>query len=438
MTKGVIWKQLLCLLVPLVAADLVQQVYSITDSAIVGRFIGTEAVAAIGTGQHLVRIISGVFTGLSVGTSVVVAQAYGAKNSEESKKTVHTSITASIIIGILVACVGVLTCRQILVLTGTPHELISQSTLYYRIYFVGMAPVMVNSCALGVLRAVGNTKSPFYYLIMSSALNCVLDVIFVVYLDGGVGGASAATVLSEVFVTVTVVVKLCKVNDMYRLRLSGLGIDSNQLHSILKVGIPSGVQSMVIGIAATTVQYNINSFGINTVAGWSLSNKILDIIIIPIVSFRSAMTVFTGQNFGAKKMERVVKGVKECNKLCCVYAVCAIGITVLLVPMLMRIFTSDSAIIHQGTIILRFMAPAYALRALLPSFEGALRGVGKSTAVMVIAVSNRAVLRIIWLFIAGLFVHSIWLVYLSYSLTWGLNVVCIIIYYKKKGFRNEV
>ena len=301
MTEGSIIKSIMLFSIPLLIGNLFQQLYNTADSVIAGNFIGKEALAAVGSSNSLINLIIGLFIGISTGAGVIIAQYYGAKDEEKMQWAVHTSMMLSIIGGILLTFIGVFLSPQILKAMGTPPEVMEQSVIYLRIYFMGSLFNITYNMGAGILRGVGDSKRPLYYLCITSAVNILLDILFVVVLRMGVKGTAIATVISQIISAVLVVWTLCRDDDIYRMYFRKLRIDVRMMKRILAMGIPSGLQSAIISFSNVIVQSNINSFGANAMAGTSSYMKIDGFVILPIMSFGMAAMTFTGQNIGAGK-----------------------------------------------------------------------------------------------------------------------------------------
>lgn len=307
MTEGKIIKGILLFSIPLLIGNLFQQLYNTVDSIIAGNFIGKEALAAVGSSNSLINLIVGLFMGIATGAGVVISQYYGARAEKGMQEAVHTSITISIIGGIVLTGVGVVLSPQILVAMGTPQEVMDKSITYLRIFFCGSVFNILYNMGAGILRGVGDSKRPLYYLCVSSVVNIILDIIFVVVFHMGVAGTAWATVISQVVSAFMVVRALMRDDDIYRLHLKKLGISRIMLKRVLMMGIPSGIQNAIISFSNVVVQANINSFGADAMAGCSSYMKIDGFVILPIMSFGMAAMTFTGQNVGAGKRERVKK-----------------------------------------------------------------------------------------------------------------------------------
>lgn len=434
MTEGVVWRQLLSFSVPFLIGNIFQQCYSIIDAIVVGRAIGSDAIAAIGASSPIIPLLQGIFMGITAGASILVSQSYGAQNTIKIRRSIHTSITISIISGIILSIIGVIVCKPFLMWLNTPDIIMNQATLYLRIYFIGTIPLMVNSTAIGILRAVGNSKTPLYYLVASCFINSIMDIILVVVFGMGIGGAAAATIISEV---VAVVLTLRKINSQ-QCRIWRLRIYLEEMKFILRVGMPQGVQTALISISYIAGQYTLNNLGVSTVAGWNIADRVVDLLVMPIASFSAAVMVFAGQNVGSKTLSRVDDGLRSCLKMSCGYTAIAILIAWILSPVIMRLFTSDASVLNIAVYSIRALLLGYTLQAVVQSYEGVIRGTGHSAPVAGYAVICRSLFRVIFILVASMYMHSVWAIVLAYFASWLLNIVLLIRYYRSERWHKGI
>ncbi len=315
-TEGVIWKQLLLFFFPILFGTFFQQLYNAADAMIVGRFVGKEALSAVGgsTGM-LTQMVVGFFVGLSSGASVIISQYYGAKRPEMVGYAVHTAMAFSIVSGIVMMVAGIWLAPFMLEAMGTPEDVMELSVLYLRVYFAGIIANLIYNTGAAILRAVGDSKRPLNILMVSCLINIAVDVVLVVFLKMGVLGAALATIMSQLLSAVLVVICLMKTRDMYRLDWRLVRLDGRMLKRIIRIGFPAGLQSVMYGLSNVIIQAGINSLGTNTVAAWAAYSKIDAVFWMMVSSFGIAITTFVGQNYGAGKMERVRKGVGSCMKM---------------------------------------------------------------------------------------------------------------------------
>ena len=353
MTEGVIWKQLVIFSIPLLIGNLFQQLYNTVDSIVVGQFIGSEALAAVGSSTPLINLIIGMFMGIAVGSGVIISQYYGAKSEDKMGWAVHTSIALSIIGGILLSVVGIVFSPSILRLMKTPPEVLDTSVLYFRIYFLGSLFNLLYNMGAGILQAVGDSRRPLIFLCISSVTNIVLDLLFVAGFHMGVDGVAWATIISQFVSAVLVMSALMRTKDIYRLELRKIKIDKRMMKRILRLGIPSGIQQSIISLSNVVVQANVNIFGSTVMAGFGAYNKVDGFVVLPMQSFCMAATTFTGQNIGAGKPERIREGIKQ-GMIICVSVSALISLLLFFESeRVLSIFSSDPGVIHNGMITMR-------------------------------------------------------------------------------------
>ena len=363
MTEGVIWKQLVIFSIPLLIGNLFQQLYNTVDSIVVGQFIGSEALAAVGSSTPLINLIIGMFMGIAVGSGVIISQYYGAKSEDKMGWAVHTSIALSIIGGILLSVVGIVFSPSILRLMKTPPEVLDTSVLYFRIYFLGSLFNLLYNMGAGILQAVGDSRRPLIFLCISSVTNIVLDLLFVAGFHMGVDGVAWATIISQFVSAVLVMSALMRTKDIYRLELRKIKIDKRMMKRIFRLGIPSGIQQSIISLSNVVVQANVNIFGSTVMAGFGAYNKVDGFVVLPMQSFCMAATTFTGQNIGAGKPERIREGIKQ-GMIICVSVSALISLLLFFESeRVLSIFSSDPGVIHNGMITMRILVGFYAVLA---------------------------------------------------------------------------
>ncbi len=438
MIDGVIWKQLLLFSFPLLLGNLFQQLYNTVDSIVVGNFIGGTALAAVGAGSAVINLLIGLFMGITTGAGVVISQFFGAQDEEKLAQAVHTATAFTLLFGLVMTIVGVLLCDPILSWTKTPANVFPQASLYLKIFFCGMLFLMVYNLGAAVLRAVGDSKTPLYYLAIACVANIALDILFVAVMGMDVEGVAIATLIAQALAAFLVIRKLVRCKEIYRLELKRISIHPGRLKRILIIGIPAGIQQMIIGLSNLIVQSFINSFGSDAMAGWSAYGKLDGIMILPVMSFGLAMTTFTGQNVGAKRPDRVRHGVRTCMIMSCTFTILVTTSMVIFCPLIMQIFSQESAVVDYGIQMLRHMVPLYFLLAVIQVLGGTIGGAGHSMATMIIMVGNFCVLRVVWLFAMSQTIESLWLVYLSYIISWITCASCMILYYHKGSWRREL
>lgn len=430
MTEGVIWKQLVIFSIPLLIGNLFQQLYNTVDSIVVGQFIGSEALAAVGSSTPLINLIIGMFMGIAVGSGVIISQYYGAKSEDKMGWAVHTSIALSIIGGILLSVVGIVFSPSILRLMKTPPEVLDTSVLYFRIYFLGSLFNLLYNMGAGILQAVGDSRRPLIFLCISSVTNIVLDLLFVAGFHMGVDGVAWATIISQFVSAVLVMSALMRTKDIYRLELRKIKIDKRMMKRIFRLGIPSGIQQSIISLSNVVVQANVNIFGSTVMAGFGAYNKVDGFVVLPMQSFCMAATTFTGQNIGAGKPERIREGIKQ-GMIICVSVSALISLLLFFESeRVLSIFSSDPGVIHNGMITMRILVGFYAVLAVHQILMGVMRGAGKSMETMLISVGNMCVLRMIYIKLIIPVFPSYESVLWCYPITWITTILMDIIYMK--------
>jgi len=439
-TEGVIWKQLLFFFFPILLGTLFQQLYNTADTVVVGRFVGTKALAAVGgsTGQ-IVNLVVNFFVGLASGATVIIARYYGARDRIKLNNALHTAIALSIVGGVVTAVAGILLTPFLLQMMNTPADVIEGSTTYLRIYFAGIIFVFVYNIGSGILRAVGDSKRPLYFLIVCCFLNIFLDILFVVYLKLGVKGAAFATVISQAVSALLVILSLTKSVDIYRLRPNKIRFYKSLLIAIVTIGLPAGLQSVMYGISNIIIQTSLNSLGTETVAAHTAFAKIDAIYWMISGAFSVSIITFIGQNYGARKFDRMKKSIKVCLFMDLIASLLLTTVMMVAGPYLLRLFTSDQEVIEIGMQIIHIIAPSYALFIFIEILSSSLRGMGNVVIPMLMTCGGVCVLRILWIFLFVRTHLSVTTILMSYPISWGFTAVLFIIYfmfYQKKFFRR--
>lgn len=437
MTSGNIYEKIALFALPLLLGNFFQLMYNTIDSIIVGNYVGKTALAAVGASTPIINLMIGFFQGLATGAGVIISRYYGARKKDEVSRSVHSFILFSILFGILLGIVGCVLSPHILRWIGTQADYYSDAESYLFVYFTGVAFLTVYNAGTGVLQAVGDSKNPLYFLIATSILNIFLDIWFVRYMNMGVTGAALATIISEAVSMVLVIRLLFKTEDEYRLTLKEMRIDFSILKNIVEIGVPAGVQSMIVSVSNIVVMAYINSFGAAGVAGFSCSNKIDNFMGLPVNSLMLAITTFCGQNLGAGNFERVKKGVNA-SLIMSISIVVGLGILVMIFSdSLMRIFTQEADVIEDGTLILRTMCPFYIFLCFHQVYSGALRASGRSSVPMITSIVSFVVIRQIFLAIFTKTISDITIIGWGYSITWGIAAVLTGIYYFASGWLKK-
>lgn len=432
-TEGVIWKQLLLFFFPIVLGTFFQQLYNTADAIVVGRFVGKEALAAVGgsTGQ-IINLVVGFFVGLSSGATVVIAQFFGAKDEQNLSRSLHSAIAFSIVGGIVMSILGILLSPAILRLMNTPENVMADSTLYLRVYFGGILFVFLYNIGSGILRAVGDSKRPLYFLIICCFLNIFLDLLLVVVFHMGVAGVALGTLISQAVSAVLILVTLCRSREMYHLTLRKIRFYRAPLYSLLRIGIPAGFQSVMYNLANVTIQSALNAFGTDAMAAWTAFGKIDSLFWMISGAFGTSVTTFVGQNYGAGKYDRIWKSVKVSLGMFFGTAVAISLIMVTLGQYMFYLFTTDDTVIEIGMQILRLIVPAYATFVFIEIYSGALRAMGDVFIPMLMTCGGVCILRILWILVVVPMNSSIQTIMFSYPISWVLTSVLFFIYFHRK------
>lgn len=428
MTEGVIWKQLIFFSIPLLIGNIFQQLYNTVDSIVVGNYIGSEALAAVGSSNSLINLIIGMFMGIATGAGVIISQYYGARSKEKLHWAVHTCMALSMIGGVFLIFLGVILSPIILRLMGTPAEVMSNSTVYLRIFFCGSLFNLVYNMGAGVLRAVGDSKRPLYYLCVSSVVNIVLDLTFVVVFHMGIAGVGYATIIAQAVSAWLTLRALVKTEDIYKVVLKSIKIDVRMLKRILKIGIPSGIQQSIISLSNVIVQANVNSFGAAAMAGFGAYSKIDGFVMLPLQSFCMAATTFTGQNIGARKTDRVKKGIFQGIVISLIYTVILSVALYFNVDTILGIFSKDASVINYGHVTMYILLPFYSTLAFHQILMGSFRGAGKTMVSMLIGVGNMCILRMIYINWFVPYFPSYEAVMWCYPITWVTTMLMDMLY----------
>ena len=429
MTSGNIYKKIALFAIPLLLGNFFQLMYNTIDSIVVGNYVGKEALAAVGASTPIINLLIAFFQGLATGAGVVVSRYYGARKQEDESKAIHSFLLFSILFGIALSIVGYFISPIILRMMNTPSDYYTDADGYLAIYFLGATFLIVYNAGTGILQAVGDSKNPLYFLIATSILNIFLDLLFVKGFGMGVDGAAWATIISECISMLLVINLLMRTKNEYKVTLKNLKIDFSVLKQIVVIGVPAGLQGMIVSVSNVIVMAYINQFGSSGVAGFSCSNKIDNFMGLPVNSLMLAITTFVGQNLGARQYERVKQGVRAALVMS-ISIVVTLGIFVFLFSdSLMRIFTSDMDVIEDGTIILRIMCPCYIFLCFHQVYSGALRASGRSSVPMITSIIAFVLMRQIFLAVAIPLYHHISIIGIGYSFTWAMAALMTGIYY---------
>ena len=431
-TDGVIWKQLLLFFFPILLGTFFQQLYNTADAIIVGQFVGKEALAAVGgaTGV-LINLLVGFFVGVSSGASVIIAQHYGAGKREDVSRAVHTAVALALLSGALLTVVGLVLSENILIWMSTPQEVMHYALPYLRIYFLGMIPQMIYNIGAGILRAVGDSRSPMVFLVAATMTNIVLDIVCVMGMHLGVAGAAIATVASQVMSAVLVALTLMRTRRDYRLDWRRISLHRRTLERIVHIGLPAGLQSVMYSLSNLIIQASVNGFGTDVMAAWTAYSKVDGLYWMMVSSFGVAITTFVGQNFGAHRYERLKKSVRICMGMCAGVTVVLSAVLVLFGRPLLSLFTTDAAVLDTGYGIICLIAPTYITYISIEILSGAMRGAGDSLVPTIMTLTGVCLLRVFWVMGVVPRAHELNVLLVSYPVTWVITSAMFIVYYMR-------
>ncbi|MCI9487834.1 MAG: MATE family efflux transporter [Lachnospiraceae bacterium] len=436
MCSGPLFGKILRFAVPLILSGVLQLLFNAADIIVVGRFTGSDALAAVGSTSSLINLLVNLFIGVSVGANVMAARYYGSGSEEEMFQTVHTAILTALVGGCFMVFAGILAARPVLELMGTPEDVLPQAVLYMRLYFIGMPAFMAYNFGAAILRAIGDTKRPLYFLSAAGVVNVLFNLLFVVVFHMGVEGVAIATVISQVISAILVLRCLCKSEGSYRLEFRRLHIHKDKLAAMLKIGLPAGFQGMMFNISNVLIQSSVNSFGSLVMAGNTAASNIEGFVYIALNAIYQTALSFTSQNVGARQYRRVDQVLG-----CCLLIVAVLGTVLgvgayLMGGVLLRIYSSDPQVIAYGITRLSLISAPYALCGLMDVLAGSLRGMGCSITPMITSLTGACLFRVIWIFTVFRWEHSRFMLYVSYPISWTLvllmNVTCYLVIRKRR------
>lgn len=435
MCNGPLTGKLLKFAVPLMFSGILQLLFNAADIVVVGRFAGHEALAAVGSTGSLINLLVNVFIGLSIGTNVLVANYMGARHEKAVSETVHTSVLLSLLCGTFLIFFGIVLAKPLLTLMGTPDNVLRQAALYMRIYFVGMPAAMLYNFGAAILRATGDTQRPLYFLFAAGVINVVLNLIFVIFFQMGVAGVAAATVISQCVSALLVLRCLMQETGCFKLYLNKLHIHKDKLIQMVRIGLPAGMQGAVFSISNVLIQSSINSFGSIAMAGSTASGNLEGFVYTSMNAFYQASLSFTSQNLGAGKKERINKILITCELLVFTVGLVMGNAAYFLGDRLLHIYSSDPEVIRYGLMRMQVICTVYFLCGMMDVLVGSLRGMNYSVLPMIVSVAGACGLRILWIFTVFQWHRSLFVLYLSYPVTWlitaAAHLVCFIIVRKK-------
>lgn len=429
-TEGVIWKQLLIFFFPILLGTFFQQLYNTADAMIVGKYVGKEALAAVGgTTGVLINLLVGFFVGLSSGATVLISQHFGARRDQAVSDTVHTAAAMALLGGLIITVLGLIFSPDLLRLMGTPEDVMDYSVTYIRIYFAGISFSLIYNIGTGILRAIGDSRRPLYFLVASCMTNIVLDVVLVLGFDMGVAGAALATVFSQMVSAVLVTLTLMRSQRSYQLRPGKIRLHMNLLSGILRIGFPAGIQSVMYSLSNIIIQTSVNGFGTDTVAAWTAYGKLDGLFWMTVSAFGVAITTFVGQNFGARRFDRMKRSVWVCLGMAVIATAILSGVLLSCGEFLYRAFADDENVIRLGLQILRLLVPFYGTYLCIEILSGAVRGTGDSLVPTLMTLFGVCLMRVVWLWGIAPRYGTLDMVLICYPITWTLTSVMFLIYY---------
>ncbi len=435
MCNGPLTKKILTFSIPLMFSGILQLLFNAVDMIVVGRYSGSDALAAVGSTAPLINLLVNVFIGLSVGANVLIAQACGAHNEKQMSETIHTSVLLSIICGFFLSFIGILSAKPLLILMGTPNEVLELATLYMKIYFIGMPAMLLFNFGSSIFRAMGDTKRPLYFLLIAGIINAILSLVFVIVFKMSVAGVGLATVIAQCVAALLITLCLMRNSGGSQLVLSKLHINKSVLFRIMRIGLPAGFQGAIFSISNVLIQSSVNSFGAIAMAGNAATANLEGFVYTSMNAFYQTSLSFTGQNIGGKKYERIKPILRTC-----LLSVFIVGSLMSLLFFIFRLpllglYSSDPEVIAYGTARMKIIFSTYFLCGSMDVLVGSIRGLGYSILPMIISLLGACGLRVLWVFTAFKFVPTLTMLYISYPISWGItfivNVLCFELLYKK-------
>ena len=435
MCNGTIMDKLISFALPLMLSGVLQLMFNAVDIIVVGRFSGSQALAAVGSTTALIAVFTNLFIGISLGANVLAARFYAAGRDKEMSETVHTAIMLALISGIVMAFVGVIFAKGALELMGTPDDVINHSVLYMRIYFAGMPFMMAYNFGAAVLRAVGDTKRPLYYLLIAGIVNVGLNLFFVIVFSMGVAGVATAPVISQAISAVLVLRCLVNSDSVYKLELKGICIKKDKLLKMIQIGLPAGLQGALFSISNVLIQSSVNSFGSIAMAGNTAGSNMEGFVYTSMNSFYQAAISFCGQNYGAKKYRRVGKSLLLCEILVVIVGLAMGNGAYFLAGTLLKLYTDDPVVISYGILRMGYICIPYFLCGMMDVMVGGLRGLGYSIMPMLVSLTGACLFRIVWIYTIFREYRTLECLYISYPISWALtfavHLICFVIVYRK-------
>lgn len=428
-TEGVIWKQLLLFFFPILIGTFFQQLYNTVDTIIVGQFVGTEALAAVGTTGTVINLLVGFFVGVASGATVIISQYFGANDRENLSKSVHTSMALAVAGGVVIMVIGIVTARPTMLAMGVPDDIMDDAVLYMNVYYLGIIGNLIYNIGTGILRAIGDSRMPLYVLIVCCLANVVLDLLFVVVFRWGVFGVAFATILSQLISAVLLMIRLMGTQEAYRVELCKIRFHKDILKNVVRIGLPAGLQSVMYSFSNILIQASINSFGTTAIAAWAAIGKIDGFIWMVMNAFGIAVTTFAGQNFGARQYDRM----KRCTRVglgMCLGTIIALSALLFVFRyQLLMFFTGDAEVVNIGAQFYLVLAPSYFTFVFIEILSGAIRGAGEALQPMLITCIGVCGLRVVWILLVVPYWHTMQMVAMNYPVSWVITAVIFVIYY---------
>lgn len=431
MTTGSITRHIISFALPLLIGNIFQQLYNTVDTWVLGRYVSNEAYAAVGSVGPIVNMLIGFFTGLSSGAGVVISQYYGAHRHEDVQRTVHTSIMMTLILGIFFTILGIAITPYMLALMKTPQDVLPEAKTYLYIYFSGILGLMLYNIGAGILRAVGDSQRPFYFLVVCAVINTVLDLLFVLKLGMGVEGVALATIFAQGISALLVMIVLLRTNECIKLHPAKLRIHTDILKKIFRVGIPAAIQMAITAFSNIFVQSYINYFGGDCMSGWTTYSKVDQLLFLPMQSIALASTTFVGQNLGCNQIERAKKGVRVSLTTALISTAVLMIPVLLFAPSIVAFFNDKTEVIYYGSMLLRWLSPFYVLCCFNQVYSGALRGAGNAKAPMILMLCSFVLFRQVYLFFMSRICNEIIPIAMSYPAGWLLCSALTTLYFHK-------
>ena len=436
MCNGPLFPKILAFSIPLMLSGILQLLFNAADMIVVGRFAGNTALAAVGANAALINLLTNLFIGFSIGANVLVAQYYGAGKERDMRETVHSAIVLSLLCGGILLVLGILAAPQILILMGTPEDVLGQAVLYIRIYFAGIPVLLLYNFGSSILRAVGDTKRPLYYLMAAGVINVILNLIFVIGCGLGVAGVALATVISQCISALLVLRCMMHMEGGCQVELAKLKINRGKMLQIMRIGFPAGLQGTVFSLSNVLIQSSVNSFGSVAVAGNTAGQNIEGFIYMAMNTFHQTALSFSSQNFGAGNYKRIGRVFLECLGLVTFVGLSLGGLAYLFGNQLLGIYSSDPQVIEVGLLRMSVICTMYCLCGIMDVSVGELRGIGCSVLPMVVSVLGVCAFRVFWIFTIFQQHRNLWTLYISYPVSWVLtaavNMVCFMLVRRKQ------